>query len=555
MGCENNIYTVEGYHGDIDVLVDIKNKELTNIEILNSNETKEVVSEPVGFLIEDIIRYQSINVDTMSGATKTCDAIKEAVKLAAEKHKIDDIEKLVIKKVEENKSVQIETDVVVIGSGGAGLSAAIMAARNGSKVLVVEKMSEIGGNTYRATAMYNCVDQKLQEPLGIYDSEKIFFEETYYGGREKAKKELVEILTSQADEGKEFLEELGVEFQDVIDNCLGGSHARGHFSKSANGSDYIDSLKDECDKLGVEFLLNCEAKHLKTSNGEVVGVEAVNKTKNVDIKAKQGVVLATGGFGNNLDMRMKYDSTLTGELLCSNTSGTTGDGIIMAEEVNASLINMEYIECYPMADIKDGGLRNSIPNAINQGILVNQNGNRFIREDAPRDELANAIRGQIGGYALSIVDKDFSKQIKDIEFVNGLIYMGDVIKADSLEELAKRCNIDQDAFLKTIEEYNRGIDINFDNLGRKTNINKIDNPPYYANYNTISVHHTLGGVEINEKAQVIDNNGEVIKRLYAAGEVTGGIHGANRLGGNSFPDIIVFGRIAGENVSKEISNY
>ena len=245
-------------------------------------------------------------------------------------------------------------------------------------------------------------------------------------------------------------------------------------------------------------------------------------------------------------MRMQYDQSLTGDLLCSNTPGTVGDGLVMAQAIGASLIDMEYIELYPMADIYDGGLHNSIPNAINHGILVNTEGDRFIREDAGRDELAQAIRSQDHGFVYSLADDDFSSLQEDRDFLEGLVLMGQVVKADTLEDLARQLELDFSVLEAAVNDYNRSVEQQHDpRFQRRTLINKIDHPPFYATAKTVTVHHTLGGVEINEHAQVLDQKKQPIPRLYAAGEVTGGIHGANRLGGNSFPDCIVFGRIAG----------
>ena len=435
---------------------------------------------------------------------------------------------------------------MVIGGGGAGLAAAVSAARQGASVAVLEKADSLGGNTIRATAMYNCVDDQLQHPLQIMDSEQLFFEETFNGGHQKAKPELVRILTSQADEGLAFLQELGLEIDTVIDNCLGGEHARGHYSKAHNGTDFIQVLSDACVREQVDFYLNIRAEALIQEGSAVIGVQAVQQRQPIQFQARQGVILATGGFGYNVEMRMQYDQSLTGDLLCSNTPGTVGDGLVMAQAIGASLIDMEYIELYPMADIYDGGLHNSIPNAINHGILVNTEGDRFIREDAGRDELAQAIRSQDHGFVYSLADDDFSSLQEDRDFLEGLVLMGQVVKADTLEDLARQLELDFSVLEAAVNDYNRSVEQQYDpRFQRRTLINKIDHPPFYATAKTVTVHHTLGGVEINEHAQVLDQKTQPIPRLYAAGEVTGGIHGANRLGGNSFPDCIVFGRIAG----------
>ena len=542
---------VDGHNGPISVKVSVDHSHIESIEYYNHQETLEVVQQAAETMIDAIIANQSLAVDVASGATVTCQAILKGcenalIQLGFHRNQLyqnNDNE------YDEIRPSEKQYDVIIVGAGGAGLSAAVMAAREGASVAVLEKMSEPGGNTVRATAMYNCVDDKLQHPLGIYDSEEDFYNETYNGGYQKAKPELVRILTSQADEGKLFLEELGLQFDTVIDNCLGGKIARGHYSLAHNGTDYVQVLWQACNDLGVDFYLNTKANELIMAQDSVIGVEAYRKGETIEFYANNGVVLASGGFGQNVEMRMYYNRNLTGELLCSNAPGATGDGIIMASKIGASLINMEYIELYPMGDSYDGGLRNSIPNVINKGILVNQQGQRFVREDGARDVLSQAILDQKGSYAYSIVDDDFEIFADDRSYLEGLVLMGYVEKANSIDELAQLIDIDADILINTIDQYNQSVALQSDCLGRETLINAIDKPPFYANMKKPTIHHTLGGIEINEMAQVLNQDKQPINGLFAAGEVTGGIHGANRLGGNSFPDMIVFGRIAGKNAA------
>ena len=542
---------VDGHNGPISVKVSVDHSHIESIEYYNHQETLEVVQQAAETMIDAIIANQSLAVDVASGATVTCQAILKGcenalIQLGFHRNQLyqnNDNE------YDEIRPSEKQYDVIIVGAGGAGLSAAVMAAREGASVAVLEKMSEPGGNTVRATAMYNCVDDKLQHPLGIYDSEEDFYNETYNGGYQKAKPELVRILTSQADEGKLFLEELGLQFDTVIDNCLGGKIARGHYSLAHNGTDYVQVLWQACNDLGVDFYLNTKANELIMAQDSVIGVEAYRKGETIEFYANNGVVLASGGFGQNVEMRMYYNRNLTGELLCSNAPGATGDGIIMASKIGASLINMEYIELYPMGDSYDGGLRNSIPNVINKGILVNQQGQRFVREDGARDVLSQAILDQKGSYAYSIVDDDFEIFFDDRSYLQGLVLMGYVEKANSIDELAHLIDVDADILINTIDQYNQSVALQSDCLGRETLINAIDKPPFYANMKKPTIHHTLGGIEINEMAQVLNQDKQPINGLFAAGEVTGGIHGANRLGGNSFPDMIVFGRIAGKNAA------
>lgn len=540
--------SIDGYLGPMDIEVLSEDQLITAIQVLSHADTPEIADPALADFIAQILENQTLQIDAVNGATQSCETLRKGIERLLKRQGFTE-EQLYAARP-QTPTVQEEAseiyDVVVIGGGGAGLAAAVSAARQGASVAVLEKADSLGGNTIRATAMYNCVDDQLQHPLQIMDSEQLFFEETFNGGHQKAKPELVRILTSQADEGLAFLQELGLEIDTVIDNCLGGEHARGHYSKAHNGTDFIQVLSDACVREQVDFYLNIRAEALIQEGSAVIGVQAVQQRQPIQFQARQGVILATGGFGYNMEMRMQYDQSLTGDLLCSNTPGTVGDGLVMAQAIGASLIDMEYIELYPMADIYDGGLHNSIPNAINHGILVNTEGDRFIREDAGRDELAQAIRAQDHGFVYSVTDDDFSSLQEDRDFLEGLVLMGQVVKADTLEDLARQLELDFSVLEAAVNDYNRSVEQQRDpRFQRRTLINKIDHPPFYATAKTVTVHHTLGGVEINEHAQVLDQKTQPIPRLYAAGKVTGGIHGANRLGGNSFPDCIVFGRIAG----------
>lgn len=549
-----NIYqtTVQGHNGPMDIAVTMKEEQILAVSVLQHTETKEVASRAIEKMQNEIVRTQSIQVDCVNGATITCEAILKGVSQCAEMAGIS-IQQGTKPNIESGleETIVKEADVVVIGCGGAGLAAAVSAKQLGASVLILEKMPEIGGNTVRSIGMYNAVDEELQHPLGIYDSEEIYFRETFEGGYQVASESLVRILTSNADEGMRWLENLGLEFDTVIDHCLGGAYARGHYTKSHTGMDYIQVMQQYCEENQIEILLETEAKKLIKENNQISGVIAEYQNEEIIVKARKGVILATGGFGYNVEMRLKYDESLSADLPCSNAPGTTGDGIRMAEEVGANLIHMEHIEMYPLGDAYDGGLRYNIPNSINTGILINLNGERFIAEDSDRDTLSTAILNQDCGFVYSLVDGDTFITEEDQNYLAGLVSMGVVTKEDSLEKLATRLNLPVKALKSTILTYNQAVTTREDQkFARKTLLNKIDTPPYYAMAKKPTIHQTLGGVQINENAQVINTLGEVIKGLYAAGEVTGGIHGANRLGGNSLTDVIVFGRIAGENAAK-----
>lgn len=545
--------SAEGNNGSIKVEVVFSEDKIIDIIILDSNETKEVAAIAFTEIPNSILKNQSLNIEVISGATRSSEAIINAVKdcvIQAEGDLTLLNQRDVNKELMEVR-VEKECDVVVIGAGAAGLTAAIEAKNMGANVLLLEKMEYPGGNTAISTGLYNAVDVKRQRVLGIQDSLELFFNDTYLGSDSHSKVELVKLLVEEASQGLEWLEKQGVVFSDEVIVGVGGITARSHFPEEGEGRIYTDILFEKCKELGIEILMETRADELLINEeGLIIGVEATNKGVTVIVNAKQGVILASGGFGANVDLRMKYDERLTGNILCSNMFGITGDGILMAEKVNANLIDMEYIQFYPYGDVIDGSLSNSLPNDDTQGIMVNASGMRFIKEDARRDYLSSAILNNKEGFAYMIIDKDALSNNKDNEYADGLVAMGRAVKANTIDELSKLMNVNSDNLGNTVVRYNLGVRNQIDELGRKTLNNQIDKPPFYATKRAPTIHYTSGGVEINEKAEVIDKQGNVIKNLYAAGEVTGGIHGPNRLGGNSLSDCIVFGRIAGANASQ-----
>lgn len=446
-----------------------------------------------------------------------------------------------------------ETDVVVIGAGGAGLAAALAAAEEGAKVIVLEKMSIVGGNTLRSGGAYNAVDPELQKPAGIEDSIDKHYEQTLQGGDNLAEPKLVRVLVEGSPKGLKWLKDHGMKFQDKISSVVGSLWPRTHQAVDPAGSGYINTLKNACEKKGVKIHLDTKATELiKDDDGKVAGVKAQDKDKNnLEFKARKGVVIASGGFSANVDMRSKYNPKLTKEFPTTNHPGATGDGITMGEKVNADLVGMKYIQLIPIAT-KSGTIQKGVTINIDNVAFINKDGKRFINEDNRRDKLSDAILKQPEGMYFMVNDSKIVKDVNEYgEKIEELIKGKSVFKADTLKELAEQIDVPAETLEKTIDEFNKNVDAKKDEFGRKVWKNKIDKAPFYATPRCPAVHHTMGGLKINEKAQVINKDDKVIPGLYAAGEVTGGIHGSNRLGGNALPDIIVFGRIAGENIAKE----
>lgn len=550
----------EGFHGKIKVKVTLSAEEITDITV-EQTETPGVGDQAIEEIVALVKANTSLKVDAVSGATYSSNGIIAAVTAALEKAGAD-IAKLKSKDLASSAAtgdVEKTADVIIIGGGGAGLAAAVTAHQNGSKVILIEKMSRIGGNTLISGSAYNAADPVRQPAQKIEDSADKHFQQTYEGGDKQGDPALIRVLVDNAYDGIVWLESLGMVFKPEVFTVLGGMWPRAHKPVKPLGTGYIETYASYLDanKDGIEVILDTKATDFIVENGAVVGVNAEGKNGKVTLRANKGVVLATGGFGANVEMRDQYNKIwpkLT-SIKTTNHTGATGDGILMAQDINVKLVGMENIQLLPMGDPKTGSLSGNIEQGVENRIFVNKEGSRFVDEGQRRDVMTKALMEQTDTSMWVIVDKH-SYPIGDTknnfnETIDDLVAAGRAFKADTLEELAEQIGVDKAAFVKSVEEFNKSVDGSAkDAFGRTLFDQKLDTAPFYAGARVPTIHHTMGGVTITESAQVVDVNGSIIKGLYAAGEVTGGIHGANRLGGNALADITVFGRIAGDSASK-----
>jgi urocanate reductase len=449
------------------------------------------------------------------------------------------------------------TDIIIIGSGNAGLCAAATTAEMGNKVIVLEKRRAIGGNSIISGGIYNAVDPEKQGRQDIFDSKELHFGQTLRGGDFKAEPELVWTLVDKSPDGFLWLEANGMKFQNHVFALVGSMWPRSHQPLDPAGTGYIKVLRRLCLTFKVELFTGYEAEKLIYKRRRVVGVRCINlQGKEVIFRANKGVVISTGGFSANVEMRSRYNSLLDHRIPTTNHPGATGDGILMAIEIGAVPIGMEYIQISAYCDPKTGRLQTVLSGAIERLIYISKEGKRFVDEGERRDIVANAFLKQKDATAFLINDSQDESVKKGVTLFGKspeeLIKRGHVIKENSLQELAYKIEVPIENLLHSVSQYNKAVELGYDSeFGRTILKHKIEKPPFYACPRTPAVHYTMGGVRINTKAQVLDEKGNPIKGLFAAGEVTGGIHGTNRLGGNAIPETIVFGRIAGENVAKE----
>ena len=449
---------------------------------------------------------------------------------------------------ESKDAITLETDVVVIGAGGGGLSAAIEAHDNGANAIIIEKMPFVGGNTARATGGINAAGTEFQAAAGIKDSIDVHYDDTMKGGEELNDSELVKFMTENAAPAISWLTELGADLSDV--GSLGGAtNKRAHRPTGGApvGDHLVAVLNKNVQERGIETMLETEATEVLYENDKVTGIKATSsKTGEEYIIKADAVVIASGGFGNNPELYTKYQPELEG-FVTTNQPGATGDGIELAEKLNADFTDLDQIQIHPTVHPETAAL---ITEAVrgNGAIIVNNKGERFTNEMSTRDKVSAAILEQEGKSAYLIFDQNVRESLKAIE---KYIKQGLTAEGQTPEELATALGMDGATLKSTIDRWNEIMDKGEDtDFGRTSALEtKFEKAPYFAIKIAPGVHHTMGGIKINTNAEVINKDGNVITGLFAAGEVTGGVHGAERLGGNALADIIVFGREAGINAS------
>jgi len=547
-----------GRGGNIVVELTISDNKISGIDVKEHHES-EGLSEAMNIMTEAMIATNSIDVDAVSGATLTSAGFRTAVKDAFAKTGADLSALVSAGAVEtEKRESEYTADVIVIGAGGAGLTAAITAADNGASVIVLEKMPIQGGNTLISGGEYAAPGNWIQTEEGIEDNAEQFYNDILKGGDNENDPSLVRVLAENALAEANWLKDyIGMEFEDHMLFFGGHSVERSLVPKNATGYEMISKLTAKLDEKNVPLHKNTAATELiQNQEGKVTGVKAQYGNQTVTYNANKAVILATGGFGANLDMRVKYNETMNENILSTNTVGSKGDGIELAERIGAQLTDMGYIQTYPTCDAQSGALL-YVGDVRMEGrsILVNKEGRRFVEELERRDVISNAVIEQTGGVSYMFWDEsamsDSGLAITHEAEYNGLILRKQLIKADTIEEAAAFFDIDAAELKKTVENYNQyakdGKDLEFNKRGELVPFGE---GPYYIMVSKPAVHHTMGGVKINTEAQVVDIDGNVIDGLFAAGEVTGDIHGTNRLGSDAIADITVFGRIAGQNASK-----
>ena len=589
-----------GGKGAIEVSVTVdENGVVTDIQVTKNGDTAGISDAAVEAMPGRIMAAQSANVDGVSGATMTSEAIKMAVLDAVTAAGLDTVKWSTYVATEAAKAddATYNTDIVIVGAGGAGMTAALTAAEKGADVIILESQAAVGGNSVRATGGMNAADTPAQDenefgesagvektlktarttyadnvtitklaeevekqwadyqanPVGYFDSDELMELDTMIGGKGINNPELVEELADESADGVEWLKNYGINLTSV-GSFGGASVKRIHRPVNAEGktiavgSYMIPLLEKACeenDKISIQ-LETTATTILTDENGKAVGVKAVGATGNeVTVNAK-AVILATGGFGANLDMVAELVPALKG-FMTTNAAGAQGQGIEMAQALGAATVDMDQIQIHPTVQFDTAAL-------ITEGlrgdgaVLINAEGKRFIDEVGTRDVVSAAEIAQPGSYSYLVVDQ---AMLDKSSVIAGYVKRGFVFQGNTYEELAEALGVDAATFAETMNTWNTYVEAKNDpDFGRTSFAQPLNTAPYYAIKVTAGVHHTMGGLVINTDTEVLKADGTAIAGLYAAGEVTGGVHGANRLGGNAVADFVVFGRIAGEEAAE-----
>ena len=531
--------TGAGRNGPIVLSISVQEGKIVSGKVIKEEET-DFAKPAINEMIEQAVKTQKTSgLDTVSGATITSKGTMEALTAAVAAASG-------ASSVAQEKTVQdASCDILVIGAGGAGLCAATEAASKGAKVIVVEKMGIAGGNTNAATGGLNASETSVQKKLGIEDTNEQYYQDTMKGGYNLNDPDLVRNMVEKSAETVDWLISLGADLTDV-GKMAGSTNKRTHRPQggAAVGAHLVPVLQKAAENAGAEIRFNTKVTDIIEESGKPTGVKVNAENGSYTINAKS-VIIASGGFGANNEMVVKYKSNLAG-FGTTNHKGATGDAFAWVEKFNADLVQMEQIQTHPTVVPSNGVM---ITEAVrgNGAIMVNRQGNRFGNEMATRDVMSADILAQEGKTAYLLFDQNVRESLKAIE---GYVKQGLLTQADSLSSLAEKLNMPESQLEQTVAKYNeyQASGNGDSDFGRKASemplaLNKA---PYYAVEVGPAVHHTMGGIKINTKAQVIAKDGSVIDGLFAAGEVTGGVHGGNRLGGNAVADICIYGKIAAD---------
>ena len=451
-------------------------------------------------------------------------------------------------------------DVLVIGTGFAGLAAAFEAHRAGRRVLLLDKRRIPGGNSLINGGYLGAAGSSFQRRAGIEDGPERMLDDMLRAGRELNHRALARTVCERSVETLDWvIDEFGVEFHEVPRLLGGHSAARSHRTRNDSGSGIVRPMLDRLEAEEVPLLTEQRMDALvRDDAGHVVGLRVVAEGEAADgsarhLRARHGVVLAAGGFSSDVAYRQVQDPRLGPELSHTNRSGSDARPLLAAAGAGAVTLQESWIQLGPWASPDERGIgvgsTFNIESAFPYGILVDPaTGKRIVDELADRKTRADAIL-ETGHPCVALCDARAAEREDQLAL---LLEQGVVRRFDDLEALARAWEMPEGALQDTLERYNGFVRAGTDAAYGKRILEDaapIAEPPFYAIRTWPKVHHTMGGVHIDAEARVIGHDLNPVPGLFAAGEITGGVHGAVRLGSCAVTDCLVFGRIAGRHAA------
>lgn len=543
--------TGKGHGGDVKVTVEIKDHMITSVQVTEHQETQGISDKPLEAVPQRIVDEQSLAVDTVSGATETSMAIlggaEEALKAAGA-----DIallkEGTTAEKTAEH--TEREADIVIVGGGVAGLTAAVEASATGLNVVLIEKMGMLGGSTALSGGKILAAGSVFQKEQGIEDTPKEFYDFMIGMGEGLVNEEKLKMIAEGSAANIDWLMEQGVEFSDKIDTPNPAMKPnRGLTVASGSGMGFITPLEEAATKQGVEIMLETRGtKLLKDDSGAICGVEALQSSGDTITFHSKAVILATGGYDRNEEVKQQYSPTYANSRT-NVGAGNTGDGLIMAREIGANIIGNDSA----IAQISAYGAAGKDMFTFS-GLYVSVKGERFMDESSPRPvRTPIVLRKTNAPEFYMIIDSKGAT-----EGIETAVKDKTAFKADTLEELAKAAGMEPELFVKSVERYNelkaKGVDEDF---GKSAELmDPIEEAPFYAIHCNMNTAGTFGGPQTDLEAQVLDTEGNVIPGLYAAGEVSSGdlINKEYPGSGMAIQTFVTMGRIAGKNSLEYVTN-
>lgn len=544
--------TGKGHGGDVKVAVEIKDHRITSVQVTEHQETQGISDKPLETVPQRIVDEQSLAVDTVSGATETSMAIlggaEEALKAAGA-----DIALLkegsTTEKAAEHR--EREADIVIVGGGVAGLTAAVEASATGLDVVLIEKMGMLGGSTALSGGKILAAGSVFQKEQGIEDTPKEFYDFMIGMGDGLVNEDKLKMIAEGSAANIDWLMEQGVEFSGEIDTPNPAMKPnRGLTVASGSGMGFITSLEEAAAKQGVEILLETRGtKLLKDDSGAICGVEALQSSGDTITFHTSAVILATGGYDRNEEVKQQYSPTYANSRT-NVGAGNTGDGLIMAREIGANIIGNDSA----IAQIAAYGAAAKDMFTFS-GLYVSVKGERFMDESSPRPvRTPIVLRKTNAPEFYMIIDSKGAT-----EGIETAVKDKTAFKADTLEELAQAAGMEPELLVKSVERYNelkaKGVDEDF---GKSADLMEpVEEAPFYAIHCNMNTAGTFGGPQTDLKAQVLDTEGNVIPGLYAAGEVSSGdlINKEYPGSGMAIQTFVTMGRIAGKNSLEYVTNH